>query len=49
MGKNGTLVLYLREIYYYSLVPIAVERADSGVNTSIVICGPATTSSSSNT
>ena len=48
MVQDDALVLYLREIHFDSLVPISVERAASGKNTSIVICEPSTTSSSSN-
>ena len=49
MVQDDALVLYLREIHFDSLVPISVERAASGKNTSIVICEPSTTSSSSKT
>ena len=41
--QDDALVLYLRGSHYYPLVPIDVERAATGVNTSIVIFGHATT------
>ena len=49
MVQYDALVLDLHISHYDPLVPISVERADPGVNTSIVICVPATTYSISNT
>ena len=48
-GQYDVLVLYLCGSHYDTLVPITVECANTGMNTSMVICGTDTTSSSSKT